>query len=365
MKKSKNELYNDPWEQDCYETGSTRPPKDRGGAVAVLLVALILLGSLCSALGILNARLLQMIRLQTESAETVSVFENDTTEPTAGSQNDTSADEVTLPLQEPPQDTGKLPADTSFAWLVRITCGQQVGAGLVMTEDGYIITNAHLLGTNAVTVTFDNGMQLSATLIGTDEALDVAVLYVQATGLIPAPFGDSAYLQEGDELLLVGEELLTGTVNTDGLPADWTNTTVVMNRYGQVVGMPTVPRDGSGCLMTETMKPAVDQILAESLSRDADLDITGQTVSHFDHRFYELPYGVLVTHVENAGCADIAGVRTGDVITGMDGAAINTVKQLQTFLDRYSAGDCVTLELYRQREGKTLTLTIILSEAEE
>lgn len=365
MKKSKDQLNNDPWDQDSYKTGSTKPPKDHGGAIAVLLVALILVGGLCSALGILNARLLQMLRLQTEIAETVSVFEEDATDPTTGSQSYISAEEVTLPLQAPPQDPAEPPTEAAFPWLVRVTCGDHVGAGLVMTADGYIITNAHLLGSGNVTVTFNNGMRLSAALIGTDKALDVAVLYVQAAGLTPAPFGDSSYLQEGDELLLVGEELLAGTVSADGIPMDWTNAAVVMNRYGQVVGLPTVPGGGSDCLMTGNMKPAVDQILAESLAREADLGLTGQTVSDFDHRFYELPYGVLVIDVKEAGCAAGAGIRTGDVITGLDGTAITTVKQLQAAIGRYSAGDTVNVELYRQQDKKTLTFTITLSEVEE
>lgn len=79
MSKRKEKFYNDPWDRDFYETGSVRPPKDRGGLVAVLLVAVILLGGICSALGIVNIRLLQKIAEGDRSPDTVYLFEEDDT----------------------------------------------------------------------------------------------------------------------------------------------------------------------------------------------------------------------------------------------------------------------------------------------
>ena len=75
MRKRDENIYNDPWERDFYETGSTRPPKDRGGLVAVLLVMVILLGGTCSALGLINLRLIRQIAQQEEPPGTLNVFE--------------------------------------------------------------------------------------------------------------------------------------------------------------------------------------------------------------------------------------------------------------------------------------------------
>lgn len=76
MKKHNEQFYNDPWDRDFYETGSTKPPKDRGGIVAVLLVLVLILGGTCSALGIINLRLLQQIAEQGEDPGTMNVFES-------------------------------------------------------------------------------------------------------------------------------------------------------------------------------------------------------------------------------------------------------------------------------------------------
>ena len=75
MRKRDEKIYNDPWERDFYETGSTRPPKDRGGLVAILLILVILLGGTCSALGIINLHLLQQLAHQEETPGTLNVFD--------------------------------------------------------------------------------------------------------------------------------------------------------------------------------------------------------------------------------------------------------------------------------------------------
>lgn len=365
MKKREQE-YNDPWDLNSYETGSTKPPKDRGGAIAVLLVALLLVGSLCSALGILNVKLLKMLRLQTEDVQNVALFGDDETEPEPQPDHIVPTGvSVTLTLQDQPQTVPELPENGVFPWLVRIDCGAQTGSGLVMTADGYIITNAHLLSGDPVTVTFDNGLQLTASRIGADEALDVAVLQVQAAGLTPAPFGDSALLQEGDELLLVKENLQHGTAGPGGIPNDWTDTAVVMNRYGQIVGIPTAPMEGSACLMTDEMKPAVDRILDAALSKKADLCLTGCTVSDFDHRYYRLPYGVLVTVVEDDGCCEAAGIRPGDVITAVNDTRVESAEELARLIAGYQAGEQIQIQFYRPLNGQTATAELILSEAKE
>lgn len=81
MRKRKEETYNDPWERDFYETGSTRPPKSYGGIVAVLLIAVILLGGICSALGVLNIKLIRQLASMQEAVESVTLFENETAAP--------------------------------------------------------------------------------------------------------------------------------------------------------------------------------------------------------------------------------------------------------------------------------------------
>ena len=361
--KKREQQYNDPWDRNSYETGSTKPPKDRGGIVAVLLVALLLVGSLCSALGILNVKLLQMLR-ESENAETVTLFDDDATQP--DSQHDhifTTDTPVTMKLHHPPLTAPELPEGGTFPWLVLIRCDQQTGSGIVMTEDGFIITNAHLVSKGAVTVTFDNGLQLTATRIGADETQDVAVLQVQATGLTPAAFGDASLVREGDALLLIGENWINSFAGAGGKPESWADSAVVMNGYSQIVAIPT--KNSSTLLMTNDMKPVVDRILEAALAKKADLCLSGCTVSEFDHRYYDLPYGVLVTLVEEGGCGEAAGVRAGDVITAADRKKIRTKEDLEQLIAGYQAGDPIKIDLYRPLDGKTSTVELVLSEAKE
>jgi S1-C subfamily serine protease len=350
---------------DSYETGSTKPPKDHGGIIAALLVALILVGGLCSALGFLNVRLLQLLQVQEDPSATLSVFDSDATQPTAGSPHYTAPEKVTLSLVAPPQNTPETPAEPRYSWLVRVACGENNGAGIVMAENGYIITRSHFLSDAPITVTFNNGMKLSATLVGIDENIHIAVLYVTATGLSPAQFGDPDYLQAGEELLLLGEETRNHTFDQDIPDVHLLQTAVVLNRYGQVVAIPTVCQEEIHCVMTDHLKPAVDRILEASLFRKGVLELTGQTVSIFDRRFYGLPQGVLVTQVEDGGSANIAGIRSGDVITALNDTAITSWKELQSDLSRLQAGETVKLQFYRPQGEQTFTVTAVLSEAEE
>ena len=96
MKKRNKKIHNDPWEQDFYETGSTQPPKNRGGLTAVLLVLVILLGGTCSALGIMNLRLFMQLTAQSEDPGTLNVFGTDPRESTPASLGD-SADSIEFP----------------------------------------------------------------------------------------------------------------------------------------------------------------------------------------------------------------------------------------------------------------------------
>ena len=371
MKKREQELYNDPWDRDFYETGSTRPPKNRGGLIAAALIAVILLCNATRALGIINLGMLIALTSGDKGGDSLSLF--DSAKETQAATEPTADEKVTLELADLPEDAQTLAADEAVYHeaarsLVCVTCGEADGSGVVMSEDGYIITNAYLITPGqTITVTFDNGIQLEADLVGLNEGSDVAVLRVRATGLIPAQFGDSEQLRVGDQLLLIGADFRSGSVfaiNEEEafVPAQEVTEEgmILVNGRGQVVAIQTVP----GTLATADMKQHVEKIIADGTVGRACLELEGSTVSDFDRRYYGLPRGVLISAVTGGGCADDAGLRNGDVITEFDGSAIKCREDLTAALEDCVPGDCVNAVVYRQQTKKTMTFTIILSEEE-
>ncbi len=412
-----NEL--DPWEQDEYETGSTKPPKSRNGLTAVLLVAVILLGGAASAMGLMNIRLFQqMSALQGPDA---SVSFGETTEPsqTAGSTPSTQPsqpdrDQVQVEIETQPGQMDNIPQvgglslqaiyEKAIPSVVSITCrtaeGTSSGTGVVISQNGYIVTNSHVVeGAQTVSVRLTDERVLSAYLVGADTVSDLAVLYVEAQDLTAAEFGDSQALRVGDAVAAIGDPLgveLRGTmtngivsaINRDVVTEGRTMTLIqtnaalnsgnsggpLLNCYGQVVGINTMKIsafvDSAGveglgfAIPSTTVKEVVDQLIAQGyVSGRPSLSLEGDTVSLLEQRLYRLPAGVLVSGVEAGGCADKAGIGAGDVILSAGSVRVESLEDLQSILYTLSAGETLELTLYRYRTGQQLTVTVILDEA--
>jgi len=262
--------------------------------------------------------------------------------------------------------------------------GTATGTGIVMSADGYVITNNHVIE-NAVSIemlTSDN-QTYSAALVGADEASDLAVLKIDATGLTPAEFGNSDQMQVGDKVVAIGDPLgteLRGTM-TDGIVSAinrdlsvngrkmtllQTNAALnngnsggpLINAFGQVIGINTVKLssyystatvEGLGfAIPIATAKPIVDELIAKGfVSGRPAIGISCDTLPRAVQIYYQLPAGVYVKSVDEKSDAYAKGITTGDIITAVNGTAIASLDELSAVKSQFSAGDTVTLTVYR------------------
>lgn len=412
------DYHNEPWNPDSYETGSTKPPKSRGGLLAVLLIAVIFLGGICCALGIMNVKLFQQLQTQQGADAGLSFHEStlpSQTEITAPPQSTTiPAGSEQIQLNPAPEGVPNVPQTGGLSYqeiyekaipsVVSITCqlpgGVSTGTGVVVSESGYVITNAHVVAdAQNVSVLLTDNRRLPARLVGADTVSDLAVLYVEAEGLIPAEFGDSALLQVGDAVAAIGDPLgqeFRGTM-TDGIVSAinrnvatngrtmtliQTNAALnsgnsggpLLNCYGQVVGINTMKIsafvDSAGveglgfAIPSTTVKEIAEQLIEKGyVSGRPSIGMEYDTVSILEQRLYRLPAGALVEAVEDGGCADKAGLIAGDVILTAKGIRVESAEALTEILYGMSAGDSLELSVYRYRSGSQFTVTLTLDEA--
>ena len=411
----------EPWD-NTYQTGSTCPPKNRKGLVALLLVFIILLCSAVTLLSFMNIRLLgQMNEGQGETLP-ISFYNMQSTE---GATLATDPDESISATAEP-QPTEKIvvsPSPTAvdnvpqegglslqeiyrstIDSVVSITCsyenGTSTGTGVVLTADGYIVTNCHVVkDAQQIHIQFNNGQILSATEVGSDAVSDLAVLRVEATGLSPAQLGDSSVLQVGDLAVAIGDPLgaeLRGTmtdgiisainrdVNVDGRTMNLIQTNAALNSgnsggpllncYGQVIGINTMKIgdymnsagvEGLGfAIPSNTVKDIVNQLISQGfVSGRPTLGIIGEDISEFYQFYWRIPSGVHVTQVTPDGPADLTGVEAGDIIISIGGVRITCSDDLDAQLYNYEPGDTIEIKVYR--DGRQYSGTITVGEANQ
>ena len=412
---SENNWNKEEWEQNIYQTGSTRPPKNNRTVVAVLLVAVIFLGGIVSALSMLNIRLFRQnnnkdndpmsfyfLGEATEGTEESVCKE--TSVPAGEKKPQLQLSQSPLSVENIPQEGGlslQSIYDKAIDSVVSISCtarkGSSSGTGVVLSADGYVVTNCHVVE-NAVSVQvlLNNGSSCEATVVGMDAASDLAVLYVQGQQLTPAEFGDSSALRVGDCVVAIGDPLgieLRGTM-TDGIVSAinrdistggrtmtliQTNAALnsgnsggpLLNCYGQVIGINTMKIgdymsqagvEGLGfAIPSTTVKDVVEQLMSKGhVSGRPTLGITGQEISAFDQHYYGLPQGIYITEVNEDSDAARKGLCPGDILLQADGVRITDADILKEQLYARQAGDTITVVIYRS--GLQHTLEIVLGE---
>lgn len=395
-----------------YQTGSTRPPKKHRALVSVLLAAVIFLVGLSSALGLLNFRLFQKLVGQSGDSATIGFFEQEQAAPDTQDSVHTpvSGDaNLTLNLQPSPESTENIPQtgglslqeiyQKAIASVVSISCrtasGSSSGTGVVLSADGYLLTNAHVVqDAAAIEVLFHDQRTRAASIIGMDTVSDLTVLHVDATDLTPAEFGNSDALRVGDAVAAIGDPLgveLRGTMtngivsainrdlNTNGRTMTLIQTNAALNSgnsggpllncYGQVVGINTMKIgdymssagvEGLGfAIPSATAKQIVDQLVKQGyVSGRPSLGLTGITLSTKELMISRLPQGFYITEVDPDSSAAEKGIKAGDVLLYLNKTRITGSESLQTALYSYEPGDSVSAVIYRAGRQYSVTLRV-------
>lgn len=269
--------------------------------------------------------------------------------------------------------------------------GQSLGTGVILSADGYLITNAHVIeGGLRVDVTLSDDSIRQALLVGYDSQTDLAVLKIDGSGLPAAQFGDSAALRVGDGVYAIGnplgEELrgtmtegivsaIDRTVAVDGWDMTLVQTTAALNsgnsggalinQYGQVVGITNMKMmsdydtiEGLGfAIPTASAKVVVDQLIARGyISGRPVLGVTVTTQAGGE----KTRAGARIVSVAAGSDAEAKGLRVGDVIFSAQGEPVDTTEDLREIISRYKTGDSITVEF--QRNGETATVSVCLVE---
>lgn len=277
---------------------------------------------------------------------------------------------------------------------------QSQGSGIIISADGYIVTNEHVIsGATSIKVVLQDDSEYNATLVGSDERTDLAVLKIDATGLTPAEFGNSDQMQIGEQVIAIGNPgglELAGTVTvgyvsavnrsittTNGNTVNCIQTDAainpgnsggaLVNTYGQVIGINSqkiaaTDYEGIGfAISINEAQPIINDLIQYGYVRGrVVMGITMQMIDQTYAAIYGYQPGIGVVSVEAGSPAEEAGLVAGDIITAIDGQSITTQEELNTLLEQYSPGDTITLTVYRQSvrgDGQELSMELTFAEA--
>ena len=275
------------------------------------------------------------------------------------------------------------------------------GTGIIMSGDGYIVTNAHVVKNSSdkaesVTVVLSDKSEYPAEIVGADSRTDLAVIKIDtgAAKLSAADFGDSSALSEGELAVARGNPLgfeLYGSVTSGIISAlnrtitvdEYTMTLIqtdaainpgnsggpLLNSCGQVIGINSSKiisdsAEGLGFAIPITSaKPIIDELMKNGfISGRPRIGISGEDVTEDIAIYYDLPQGVYVRFVEKNSAADTAGIRSGDIIVSADGKPIKTMQELNAVKDKFKSGEELVVTVYRAKSR--IEIKIILG-AEE
>ncbi len=271
------------------------------------------------------------------------------------------------------------------------------GSGFIISEDGYIITNDHVIeGATKVRVVLSDGItEYDAKIVGEDERSDLAILKVEARGLSPAELGDSNQLEVGETVVAIGNPYgmeLAGTV-TNGIVSALnrkiemngsymtliqTNASInpgnsggpLVNAYGQVVGITSSKLVATGyegigfaIPINHVVEISEELITYGYIKTRAYIGISGYDLTEFEAKAKNLHRGIYVHYVDPECDAAKKGLKKGDIIIGFNGKEIQTMAELNDLKDSFHPGDSVSIKIWRN--GEEVEINITLTEALE
>ena len=275
------------------------------------------------------------------------------------------------------------------------------GSGVIITEDGYILTNNHVVSSSSsssyyqvsqatkITVTlYNDSTEYEAKIIGSDEQTDLAVLKIDKTGLTAAELGDSDSVQVGEFAMAIGNPLnmqstvTTGVISAKDRKITSDNVTynviqtdaainsgnsggALLNAEGKVIGINTLKLSGSGVEGIGFAIPINDtisvyqQLITNGKVSRPYIGISGRDIDETTAKQNNLSKtGVYVVSVEEFSAAEKAGIQAGDLIIAFDGTEITTMEELNELKNKHNIGDEVKIKLIRNGEEKEVTLTL-------
>lgn len=267
------------------------------------------------------------------------------------------------------------------------TTASSQGSGIIFSQDGYVITNAHVIGNSktayAIRVVTSDGKEYKAGVVGYDSRTDIAVLKMDdAKGLTPATFGDSSQLEVGQDIIVVGNpggldyqntttkgvisaldrklstSSLTKYIQTDAAINPGNSGGPLVNYYGQVVGITTSKivsetYEGMGfAIPSQTVKSIVDTLVKNGyVEGRVKIGISGIAVTSDQASNYNIPQGIYVQSIVSGGPCDGTSLEEGDIITEVDGETITSFADVYAILETHKPGDKIKVKYYSSSSG--------------
>lgn len=386
---------------------TAKEPKEKKNG---LLIALIVIASaaLCAFLILISMQVKDLFLpsngdVDDNKPQSSAVDDNKETDENGGT-NENKADIV---INDKPS-TGTLSTEEVCSKLIDQVVGVVVmtgegftgsssqGSGIIISEDGYIVTNAHVVdGATSVQIVLNDDTTYDAKIVGSDNKTDLAVLKVEAKGLNAADFGDSSALKLGESVIAIGNPYgleLSGSVTkgivsalereivvdnyqmkllqTDAAINPGNSGGALVNMYGQVIGINSskiIASDAEGLgfsIPVNEAKPIIDALINYGYVKGRPmLGITGGDVTLQMMQYYNLPQGVYVSYVDPECSAYKNGLRENDIITAINGVTINSFASLDAEKNKYQTGDTIKLTVYRYTTRKAMEISATLEES--
>ena len=270
------------------------------------------------------------------------------------------------------------------------------GSGIVISSDGYVVTNAHVIGNSktayAIKVVAADGKEYTAGVVGYDARTDIAVLKLKdAKNLKAATFGNSDKLQLGEDIIIIGtpgsmeyqnsmtkgivsaldreasSKSLSKFIQTDAAINPGNSGGPAVNIYGQVVGIASAKiademYEGMGfCIPSVQAKQIVDTLIKNGyVAGRVKIGISGVAISKEEAMLYNTQSGISVSGIEKGGPCDNTDLQEDDIITEFDGKEVSSFADIYGLLESHKEGDKVKLKFYRESTGKDYEIEITL-----